>query len=92
MYLDADTADHFYNGFCNNVLWPLLHYIPLSMLDSQATVADLQWAAYQNANHAFADAILDLGVSDSDLVWVQDYHLMLLPRVRFLSLSLRALP
>ena len=38
VYLDAEMADHFYNGFCNNVLWPLLHYIPLSMLDSQARV------------------------------------------------------
>ena len=40
VYLDTDTADHFYNGFCNNVLWPLLHYIPLSMLDSQVRALD----------------------------------------------------
>ena len=33
----AQVADNFYNGFCNNVLWPLLHYIPLSMLDSQVS-------------------------------------------------------
>ena len=80
VFLDAETADHFYNGFCNNVLWPLLHYIPLSMLDSQASVAELQWDAYQTANAAFADAVMSLELTDSDLVWVQDYHLMLLPR------------
>lgn len=81
VYLDADVADNFYNGFCNNVLWPLLHYIPLSMLDSQAQVAELQWQAYQKANAAFADAVMGLQLSDSDLVWVQDYHLILLPRM-----------
>ena len=80
VYLDAETADHFYNGFCNNVLWPLLHYIPLSMLDSQASVAELQWLAYQRANQAFADTVMSLQLSDTDLVWVQDYHLMLLPK------------
>ena len=54
VYLDADAADHFYNGFCNNVLWPLLHYIPLSMLDSQASVAELQWQVHarRRAGHA----------------------------------------
>ena len=66
VFLDEDTADHFYNGFCNNVLWPLLHYIPLSMLDSHASVADLQWKAYQDANAAFADAVMSLNLSDSD--------------------------
>ena len=71
VYLDSDVADNFYNGFCNNVLWPLLHYIPLSMLDSQASVAELQWQAYQEANGAFSNAVTSLGLSDSDLVWVQ---------------------
>ena len=28
VFLEAETADHFYNGYCNNVPWPLLHYIP----------------------------------------------------------------
>jgi hypothetical protein len=81
VFLDPEVADNFYNGFCNNVLWPLLHYIPLSMLDSQASVAELQWQAYQVANEAFCDAVLSLKLSDSDLIWVQDYHLMLLPKM-----------
>lgn len=36
------------------------------------------WHAYQAANVAFADAVLEV-LQDGDLVWVQDYHLMLLP-------------
>ena len=27
-----DVEDLYYNGYSNNVLWPLFHYIPLSML------------------------------------------------------------
>ena len=79
VFLEAETADHFYNGYCNNVLWPLLHYIPLSMLDSQASVAEEQWRAYQDVNKIFADQVMALS-SAGDQVWVQDYHLMLLPR------------
>ena len=80
VFLDADVSDHFYNGFCNNVLWPLLHYIPLSMLDAQAQLAETQWAAYQTANKVFADTVMSLEPAEEDLVWVQDYHLMLLPK------------
>tara|TARA_B100000768_G_scaffold159273_1_gene158227 strand:+ start:385 stop:603 length:219 start_codon:yes stop_codon:yes gene_type:complete len=58
VFLEAETADHFYNGYCNNVLWPLLHYIPLSMLDAQAQLTETQWAAYQRANQDFADTVL----------------------------------
>ena len=119
VFLEAETADHFYNGYCNNVLWPLLHYIPLSMLDAQAQLTETQWAAYQRANKDFADTVpppcspapsrrqashhargarrreppqplptaahaprqvMSLEPDEDDLVWVQDYHLMLLPR------------
>jgi len=80
VFLEPDTADNFYNGYCNNVLWPLLHYIPLSMLDAQAQLTETQWDAYQRANQDFADTVMSLEPDKDDLVWVQDYHLMLLPR------------
>lgn len=31
VYLDAKTVDLYYNGFCNSVLWPLFHYVPLQV-------------------------------------------------------------
>lgn len=84
VYLDDTTADNYYNGFSNNVLWPLLHYIPPSMIDSQPQIAETQWQAYQAANQSFADVIISLQASgraaETDLVWIQDYHLMLLPK------------
>ena len=36
--------------------------------------------AYNEANKTFADAIVE-NVQDNDLVWVHDYHLMLLPEI-----------
>ena len=101
VYLDEEIADGYYNGFSNNVLWPLLHYIPLSMLDSHGDAAERQWSCYQAAptlpyptvpeaplplpcyqaaNAAFCDAVMSISPTELDTVWVQDYHLMLLPQ------------
>lgn len=54
------TIDLFYNGFCNNVLWPLIHYIPPPMeVGCSDTYAD-QWNAYYQANMSFVEAILEV--------------------------------
>lgn len=76
-------CDDYYNGFCNTVLWTLFHYVPLS-LDSWHSLAQTQsmqnqWAAYQKANRAFADTVLKVHESTRDIVWLHDYHLMLVP-------------
>ena len=36
------------------------------------------WIAYRDANRQFAKAVASV-VKDGDLIWVHDYHLMLLP-------------
>lgn len=36
------------------------------------------WEAYKEANSMFADAILSIS-EESDLIWIHDYHLMMLP-------------
>jgi trehalose 6-phosphate synthase/phosphatase len=28
VHLPAETERHFYEGFCNNLIWPLFHYFP----------------------------------------------------------------
>ena len=38
----------------------------------------MQWDAYQVANKKFSDVVLGC-YKTGDMVWVQDYHLMLLP-------------
>ncbi|KAJ1644440.1 Trehalose-6-P synthase/phosphatase complex synthase subunit [Coemansia asiatica] len=73
VYLDDETAELYYNGFANSILWPLFHYHPGEMVFEEAA-----WDAYQRANQAFAQGLVDV-VKDGDLVWIQDYHLMLMP-------------
>ncbi|KAJ2784728.1 Trehalose-6-P synthase/phosphatase complex synthase subunit [Coemansia javaensis] len=85
VYLDDETAEQYYNGFANSILWPLFHYHPGEM-----NFEEVAWDAYQRANMAFAEALLDV-VQDGDLVWVQDYHLMLLPRMLRQMLDARGL-
>jgi trehalose 6-phosphate synthase/phosphatase len=59
VFLDDDTVDQYYDGYCNNVLWPLFHYIGLSQEDRLAGTCSLdsQFTAYKNANQLFADVV-----------------------------------
>lgn len=75
IFLSDAIADLHYNGFLNSILWPLFHYHPGEMnFDEQA------WAAYIEANRQFAAKVAEQ-VNDNDMVWVHDYHLMLLPQM-----------
>ena len=70
-------------------LWPLFHYLlwqdvsPNSL--SASFSADEFWAPYEQANAAFARRILDV-YRPGDLVWVHDYHLLLVPKLLRLML------
>mmetsp|Transcript_7673 Transcript_7673/g.9501 ORF Transcript_7673/g.9501 Transcript_7673/m.9501 type:complete len:481 (-) Transcript_7673:928-2370(-) len=75
IFLSDSIADLHYNGFSNSILWPLFHYHPGEMnFDENA------WAAYIEANRKFAITIAQQ-VEDNDMIWVHDYHLMLLPQM-----------
>jgi trehalose 6-phosphate synthase len=65
---------HYYNGFSNGSLWPLLHSFP-----SRARFANGDWDAYRQANEAFARVATKL-VEPNATIWVHDYHLLLLAR------------
>lgn len=71
--LPRRVQQEYYSGFSNAVLWPLLHSFPTTM-----RVAEAPWPEYVAANRAFADAALEV-VEPGDVLWVQDYHLMLAP-------------
>lgn len=75
VFVGDDIADGHYNGFSNSILWPLFHYHPGEISFDQEN-----WNSYQTVNNLFAEAI-SVVVKDGDLVWVQDYHFMLLPRM-----------
>ncbi|KAL9943164.1 hypothetical protein ACHAQF_003089 [Verticillium nonalfalfae] len=75
VFVDDDLADRHYNGFSNSILWPLFHYHP-----GEITFDESAWAAYQEVNRLFAKTVIK-DVQDGDLIWVHDYHLMLLPEM-----------
>jgi trehalose 6-phosphate synthase len=73
VYLDDDVGDRHYNGFSNSILWPLFHYHPGEM-----NFEEENWQAYRQANMQFAEVVRQQ-ITPGAMVWVQDYHLMLLP-------------
>ncbi|MFT4520559.1 MAG: trehalose 6-phosphate synthase/phosphatase [Halioglobus sp.] len=78
VFLDDDQIDGYYHGLSNSSLWPLLHYNRAYMHYTES-----DWQAYVEVNQKFADALLDLVDEDDDdtIIWVHDYHLMLLPEL-----------
>lgn len=75
VFVDDELADRHYNGFANSILWPLFHYHP-----GEITFDESAWAAYREVNRLFAKEVIK-DVQDGDLIWVHDYHLMLLPQM-----------
>ena len=90
VFLEDELADLYYNGFSSeldhvwqdswadrrctdSILWPLIHYHP-----GEITFREDAWNAYQEVNRLFARAIAR-DVQQGDLVWIHDFHLMLLP-------------
>ena len=69
---------------CLPALWPLFHYLlwqdvsPTS--HSASFSADEHWAPYEQANTTFARRIMDV-YRPGDLIWVHDYHLLLVPKL-----------
>ncbi|GLJ53773.1 hypothetical protein SUGI_1147650 [Cryptomeria japonica] len=81
VFLDEEIVHQYYNGYCNNVLWPLLHYLGLPQEDRLAATRNLQsqFEAYKTANQMFAD-VVHSHYKEGDVVWCHDYHLMFLPK------------
>jgi trehalose 6-phosphate synthase/phosphatase len=73
--LPANIAMRFYEGYANQTLWPVFHNFP-----SQLKFDAKDWEAYVTANRIFCAAVVDR-YRPGDLVWVHDYHLMLLPQM-----------
>ena len=68
--LSRGDHDHFYDGFANRTLWPLLHYRP-DLVDYSRGHLD----GYLRVNGIFADRLAAL-VEPADVIWVNDYHLI----------------
>jgi len=69
-----DVEAHYY-GMCNRTIWPLFHYFPL-----YAEYSEDFWRAYERVNTAFANVVAGIA-KPNDIIWIHDYHLMLLPKL-----------
>ncbi len=73
VHLTAGEIDKFYSGFCNKTIWPLFHYFPVYTFYDEVL-----WDYYLSANRLFLKTALRV-LRDDDVIWIQDYHLMMLP-------------
>lgn len=75
VYLTEKEQRGYYEKFSNSVIWPLFHDFPQNArFDAKA------WQLYVQVNKKFCDAVLACSQPD-DIIWVQDYQLMLLPKM-----------
>ena len=73
VFLNKEEIEKYYNGFSNSTIWPLFHY--QSMFTSYD---EKNWQEYIEVNKKFARKVLEYANED-DIIWVHDYHLLLLP-------------
>lgn len=75
VYLSPDQIENYYEGYSNSVLWPMCHYF-----SNYIQYDNKYWEAYKEVNALFCQAALQV-IEPGDIVWVQDYQLMLLPKM-----------
>ncbi|KAI9038538.1 trehalose-6-phosphate synthase [Aspergillus affinis] len=73
---DHEFEGH-YSHFCHSVLWPAFHY-QMQESPRHTEYDDYSWKQYVKVNEAFAKTIA-VYWRPGDTIWVQDYHLLLLP-------------
>ncbi|KAJ3009031.1 UNVERIFIED_CONTAM: Trehalose-6-P synthase/phosphatase complex synthase subunit [Siphonaria sp. JEL0065] len=75
VFLSDQTAQAHYTGFCNSILWPLFHYHP-----NELSFNKTHWQEYNAANLLFAQSLAS-HIRPHDVVWIHDFHLMMLPKL-----------
>ena len=73
VFLTQEEVDGYYEEYSNATLWPLFH----GMVE-RAQFNEDSARVYREVNEKFADAVAAVA-DESDIVWIHDYHLFLLP-------------
>ncbi len=68
--LRRESFELYYNGFANESLWPLFHYMP-----TRFRFRHEEREAYELVHRQFAQKLAAL-VKPNDIIWVHDYHLI----------------
>lgn len=72
VFLTADEINLYYEGFSNEVLWPVFHYM-VTYANFDQSYRD----SYQQVNEKFSHIVAS-HLQEGDTVWVHDYQLLLL--------------
>jgi trehalose 6-phosphate synthase len=76
VWLTKEEEEGYYYGFANSTLWPLCH-----QAYCRPTFDPAHWETYRSVNEQFAAAVLEEARGGPALVFVQDYHFALLPKL-----------
>jgi trehalose 6-phosphate synthase len=71
LFLTEEEQSKFYEGFSNEIIWPLFHD-----LQSRCNFDPSYWEFYERVNARFAETV-ERTSKAGDLIWIQDYQLML---------------
>jgi trehalose 6-phosphate synthase/phosphatase len=74
VFLSSNDIEKYYHGFSNKTLWPICHYFT-----QYVSYEEGLWEAYLRVNRIFGDVVAQIA-KEGDIIWIHDYHLMLLPR------------
>lgn len=74
VYLSQEEINEYYEGFSNEVLWPVFHYYA----STYANYKQSNWEFYRQVNNKFCDEVISV-LEPGDTIWVHDYQLLLLP-------------
>jgi trehalose-6-phosphate synthase len=74
LWVPQDLQRRYYDGLANQALWPLCHNVY-----QRPSFRECDWGAYKRVNEIFAESVLDEAAGQPATVFVQDYHLALLP-------------
>jgi trehalose 6-phosphate synthase len=76
VWLTPEEEEGYYYGLSNNALWPLCH-----IAYARPVFNEGDWRHYVAVNRRFADTVLEEIEGSRAIVFVQDYHYALLPRM-----------
>jgi trehalose 6-phosphate synthase len=76
VWLTKKEEQGYYYGFSNEAIWPLCH-----VAYTRPRFSSSDWQQYVEVNGKFAEAVLAEAGEGPAVVFVQDYHLALLPRM-----------
>lgn len=74
VFVPDSLVEKYYEGYSNRTVWPIFH-----SFSSYAKYSAAEWEAYKKANALFGQKVLEV-YKPGDVLWVHDYHLMLLPK------------